>query len=197
MAELVEALLQGRRLPLDGLDEVGDAAQLGAHAGGDDDGLPAAVGDHRAHVDHVETVAERQVGVGQRVEDLVDGLGFAGERGFLHAQVGALDEPAVGRHHVARLEQDDVARHEIARGHLDDLPAAPDADNRHREALEHRHRALGALFVHEAQDGVEDDDREDGDGVGEVAEGDDGSNTYARRCCNKAIVKVNATTRIK
>ena len=48
LAGAVQFLLQGRRLPFRGLQKSGDAADLGCHAGGDDDRTPAAVGGDRA-----------------------------------------------------------------------------------------------------------------------------------------------------
>ena len=61
------------------------------------------------------------------------------------------------------------------RRHLGHLACAPDAHQGHRQLLQSSHRLLGAILLDEAEDRVEHDDREDRDGVFDIADqrGDD------------------------
>jgi len=65
-------------------------AELGFHAGGDDDGAAAPVGDDGAHIEHVAAVGDGQVGLFQGVGVFFHGLRLASEHRFLDTQVGAL-----------------------------------------------------------------------------------------------------------
>ena len=56
----IEVLLQRRLAGLDGLQQLRDLAELGLHAGGDDQRPAAAVGGGGAGVDHVLPIGYRQ-----------------------------------------------------------------------------------------------------------------------------------------
>ena len=71
-------LERGRVLP-GGLQHLGDAPHLRAHADARDDGPPDALGDGGALVGHVRAVAEGDL-VGDHRGGLLDGLALAGER---------------------------------------------------------------------------------------------------------------------
>ena len=151
LAELVEPLLQRRGLPLDGLDEVRDAAQFGAHAGGDHDGLAAAVGHHRAHEDQVAPIAERQVGIGEGLADLSTGSDSpvsdaSWARRLTHSsrrQSAGTRLPASS----STMSPGTRSRDGISMT----CPPRRDADDGHRQAPQHGHGALGAPFVEETQ----------------------------------------------
>ena len=86
-SDAIEVLLQRRAGLLDALQHPGDLAELGVHAGGDDDGPPAAIGDGRARKGDVRAVAGGQVVVRQRLGLLFDRDRFARERRFIGLQV--------------------------------------------------------------------------------------------------------------
>ena len=69
-------------------------------------------------------------------------------------QLRRLDQPQIGRHHVAGLQQHDVAGHQL--GGRADSPrvAVPQRTTRGGggELLQRRHRALGAILLDEADD---------------------------------------------
>ena len=161
------------RLALHGLDQLGDAAQLGVHARGGDGCHAAAVGDHRAHIDHIPPVAH---GAGPEVRSarapgvFFHRLRLAGQGGFLDAQVDRLQQAAVGGHQRAGLQQHHVARHQLAGRDLDHVAVAPDLDRGHGQLFEGGHGLFGAVLLAEAQHGVEHDDGQDGDGVLPVAQ---------------------------
>ena len=165
LAEVREAALQ-RRLALGRrLDERRDAAQFGRHARGHDDAATAPVGDHRALVGHVGAVAQRGIAGPERQHLLVHGEGLAGQRGLLHLEARGLDEAQVGGHDVPGLQQHQVAGHQVARRDVQDLSFAQDARVRRAQAAKRRHGAFGAVLLDEPDDGVQDHDDHDGDGV--------------------------------
>ena len=94
-----------------------DLAELGLHAGGDDDAPPAAVGDGRAGVDHVRAVADGQVAP-RRAAAVCFSTGTdspvsaASSTCRLTASIRRGRRPAP----VAGVQQDHVAGHELARG---------------------------------------------------------------------------------
>ena len=56
------------------------------------------------------------------------------------------------------------------RRHLSHLACAPDAHQGHRQLLQRGHRLLRAILLDEAQDRVEHDDRQDRDGILDIAD---------------------------
>jgi hypothetical protein len=101
---------------------------------------------------------------------LVDGLGLAGQRRLLDAEVRHLEQPEVGGDDGARLELHDVAGHQVDRRDLTWPAVADDADARDRQRPERRDGPLGAVLLHDAEEGEEDDDRTDRPGLEPLAE---------------------------
>ncbi len=150
--------------------------KLGLHTRLGDHGHAASVGDGCAHEEHVVPVAHQQVLVCEHIGALVHGLRFAGERGLLRLQAGALQQACIGRHRRSGLQQHDVAGRQIRRGNLPEMAVAAHADDRHGHLLERGHGAFRPIFLAESQDGVEHHNGQNGDCVFEVANrrGDDG-----------------------
>jgi hypothetical protein len=169
-AERVEATLERRGSRLDAAEHRSDASDLGTHARRGDERPPLAGGEQGAHVDHVRPVPEVGLRRQPRRGVLVDGLGFAGERGLLRAQAVRVQESRVRGRLVARLELDDVAGNELADVDPRDRPVAKDARGRPGEVSERAHGARGALLLGEAEEGIEDHDREDRDRVDALAQ---------------------------
>jgi len=109
--ELIEAALQCGLLAFDGADQPADPPQLGLAPGGDDDAHPAAGGDHGPQVEHRRPLRHRRLGA-HDLGALVDGRALPGQRRFLGAKAGSLDDAQVGRNAIARGELDQVARNE-------------------------------------------------------------------------------------
>ena len=147
------------------LRERGDAAELGVHAGGEDQCASLARGAGRT--------AEHQVG---RVEEGAAALidpGCAHRRNRLAGQRGRIDldasgkEPRVGRYSVAFLDREDVAWNQL--GRFDRLPpSVPDHRGLGREiSAEQLDGAFCLLFLDERERRVEHDDRCDRDRDGD------------------------------
>jgi len=111
-AQLIQPALQGSLLPIHRLQHLRDQADLGVHAGADDQSPAATVIDQRAHEGRVFLVAQRDVLLEVDVGVFFGGGGLAGERRFVDAQVHRLHQPHIGGHKVAGFEQDQIAGHE-------------------------------------------------------------------------------------
>ena len=109
----VELLLQRRLVGLGAIEQVGDAAHLGVHAGAGHDQLATTAGDRSVHERHAVTVAEGHVRLGCRVGRLGGGDALAGQRGLFDLERRGHEESAVGRDAVARLDEHDVARYQL------------------------------------------------------------------------------------
>ncbi len=166
LAELLELALQRRRLLPDALDQAGDAAELGLHAGLDDQGPGLAGDDRRPHVEDVGPfgqgdflLLEGDVGLGDRRR-------LPGQAGFLDGEVrGVPDDPAVGRDVVAGLDLDEIAGDELAGRDEEGRTAADGLGAGRGQAPQSGQALLGPVFLDQAEDGVEDDDGQDGHGV--------------------------------
>ncbi len=158
----VELLLERRRLPLGGFEQSGDAADLGLRAGRDHHSAAATIGGDGSGEQHVVTVADAAIGLDrQRVLRHRDAL--AGQGCLVGLEVGALDDPRVGRDLIASLDQNDVARNDFMG--RDALALARANDRRFRSCNVHQcaHRFFGPCLLHEAENGVQGDDRQDDD----------------------------------
>ncbi len=167
--ELVH-LADQRRAQLDDIAEQrADPAELGGGPGADGDARPAAGGDEGARERHRVPVAQRRVGRhGGGV--LVDRDRFPGQRRLVELQAARADQAQVGRHAVARLQQDDVARHD---GLGRNGGAAAVAEHRGTwvdHAADRGQGVLGPALLDEADDGVDQDHRQDDRRVDDVTQ---------------------------
>jgi hypothetical protein len=71
---------------------------------------------------------------------------------------------------ATRREEQDVAAHDVGRGHVERASAAQHLRVRRRQPRERRDGALGLVLLEEADDGVDDEDRQDGRAVEPLAE---------------------------
>ena len=170
--ELRELDLQ-RRLPVLRLRQrVRDLAHLRLHAGGGDDGASTAIYHRAAHVDHVFPVAEGHIGAGvvepDDVDELCDGYRLARECGLFNFEAGIFNQATVCGHGVARLEQHDVAHDQLLAAHGHDFPVAQHFRGGGRHFLQRFNGLFRLIFLIDAQDGVDDDDRKDDDDVGKA-----------------------------
>ena len=163
--DLVQVLLQWRALLLDPGQHAGDAAELGAEPGLDDDTAAAPVGDVGAGIDQIDAIADAEPGLGERLGALVDRHRFTGQRRLIGTQVGHLRQPNVGGHAIASGQQHQVARHQFARRHGLLMAVANHLRVRRRHAPQRLHRALGAILLHKAEPDREQHDDADNDGL--------------------------------
>ena len=170
LAHPVEVLLQRRLAGLHRLQHAGDLAEFGVHAGGGHHGQPPAIGGHGAGIDQVLAVAERQFPVGQRGGVLLHRDGLAGERGLLDLQVDRLHQACIRRHDVTRAQQNHIARRQVARRDFHFLAVPEDSCGERGHTPQRLDRALGAVFLHKAQQHRKQHDDGDGDGFDAVPE---------------------------
>lgn len=152
------------------VEHLGDAAQVGVRAGGNDKRHGGAVLHGGAGKDDVLAGREWQCGAVGAFDDggdggLLDGLAFASEGGLDHKQVACGDDAGIGRHHVAGGEADHVAGDELVEGYLDALAVAQGGAGVGDQVLEGLGRIAAAGFLdklHAAryqQHDADDDDR--------------------------------------
>ena len=91
---------------------MGDLAELGVHASGEDDGPPFTRHQRSPGQQHVFCFQRRFL-----INDVLRaprfGQRLAGNRRSVDAKVDARDQAAISRHVVAGFEQDQVAGHEL------------------------------------------------------------------------------------
>ena len=93
---------------------------------------------------------------GDRREVLEHRRALAGERRLLDLQGGRHEQPAVGRHAVARLEEHDVARHQLGGVDLDRHAVAAHPGDVLQHLLEGGQARLGLGLLPQAEHRVED-----------------------------------------
>ena len=132
--------------------------------------MPAPVGDHRTHKDGVLAVAQRRVRQQHDRGVLLHRSRFAGQRGLFHFQVDRFQQANVSRDEVAGFQKNHVAGHQLARGNGSAVPVAQHLGFRRGQLLQCRQGLFGAAFLDDAQHGVENDDRNNGDRINGFAE---------------------------
>jgi hypothetical protein len=148
----------------------GDLAERGQRAGGHHDPAPRALVDHGTH-ERARGQVDGGVTSGDRVGRLDRRDGLAGQDGLVALQLVGLQQPQVGRDHIAHAQGHHVARHQVT--HVQALLAAvaPDQGLVADACVQRGDRHLGAVLVDEAQPHAQDDDRGDDGPVGGVAGG--------------------------
>ncbi len=108
----------------------------------------------RAGVGHASAVADHGLR-GDRRDVLFHGLRFAGQRGFIDAQLARLEQAQIGGHFVAGGEQHDVADYHLFRRDLAALAVAQHRRIERQHVADGVQRALGLAFLDHADDGVD------------------------------------------
>jgi hypothetical protein len=166
----VEAQLQRGLAPLDRLQHPCDAAELGLHPGGDDDAATLPIGDGRSGVDHARAVAELLHLTGEGGGLLLHRQRLPRQSRLLDLERDDVAQARIRGRPVAGAQQDDVARHELARRDVILLSVPRYRCVRRRHLAERLDRPFGAVLLHEAQHGGEDDDDGDDHGFRHVPE---------------------------
>ena len=170
-AETVQTLLQGGLALLGLVHEGGDFAQLRVHTGAGDQHRGSAIGDQGAGKHHVFLVSQRHLIGVDGVGGFVHALAFTGQGAFVDLEGKVLQNAAVGHHHVTGLQQYNVAGDHLRRGDFHAFAASQDLGGGRRHGLEAFQRLFRLQILDGAQDGVENQDREDDNGALHVAGG--------------------------
>ena len=158
--EPVELALQRRGLGRRGMQQRRDAAELGVHAGRGHHREAVTEHGNGPCVNHVDPVAERGCCRHRRVH-LVHCRALAGKRGLAGLERHRGEYPRIGGDRHPLLDDDEVAGHQVGRRDRAPVPVAHDDRHRGGHACEAGHGPCRALFLEEAERGVERDDRED------------------------------------
>ena len=150
-------------------EQIGDAAHLRLLARRGDHEAAASDGNRGAREHHPRLLAEGRIEGDDGVGILERGLTLSGERGLDDAQRGILEEAAVGGNGVAGLKQRDVAGDELL-GRDVGLGAVTDDGGEWRRELPQRgERALSARLLDEAENAIEQQDRQNRERFDDVA----------------------------
>ena len=167
-AEVPEPALElglGRAEP----ELLGDLAEHGVRAGLHDHGTAGAAHHVRALEQRVRSLRERRI-VGEVARALLGGVALSGQRGFVHEEVGGMEDAAVGRDGRARRENDHVPRHESVLRQLDLAAVAKDPHRRLDDRQQLGDRIARPVLLQEAEQGAAEHDREDDHAVRRLAE---------------------------
>jgi hypothetical protein len=108
----------------------------------------------------------------------LDRLRLAGQHGFLDPQVLAVDQPQIGGHLVARLQQHPVAGHQCLGRDFPALAVAQHHGTQRQHLADGGQRRFGLAFLHEADDGVDEDHAQNHAGIDAMTQrGGDGGRT--------------------
>jgi len=165
-AEPLEPNHQGRRRHVAARQHLGDAANLGAAPGRRDHARDPSRQHRGAGVEHVAPVAERRIGREHGIGLLGGRQGFAGQQGFIDAQLPGAEQAQVGRHQSAGNQAHHIARDQL--GGLDPARHAVAQDHRElaHQDVERRGAARRPPLLVGADRGVELEHHEDKAGVG-------------------------------
>jgi len=127
--------------------------------------LTSARRNTRAHEHHVLTVAKRNFVTLQSFGQLRLRLRFTGQRGLDAFERGCCQEPGISRNQVAGFQREDVTSNDSGGGNRSNFPIALYFGLGRSHLFERRDGLFRIELLVKADDGVEDDDREDGDGI--------------------------------
>ena len=117
----------------------------------------SAVRHGASRIRHIRTVAERGVRRHRLFGVLFGGNALARERGFLYLQGGGGEQSHIRRHDVARFQLDYVAGDELLAREMFPFAVAEHLGKRLVHVFQGFHGVLRFVFLHHADDRVEDD----------------------------------------
>ena len=169
-----------------------DLADLGVDAGGDDHASGMPRGDEGAGIGHRAAVSEGDVGR-DRAYPLLGGDQFACQNGFVDQQRAGTDQAKIGRNPVARVQENDVAGDDLGHRHPFGTPRAQHVGVRRDEAADRIQGLLRLALLCEADDRVDQHDRENRGGIDVVAEQGCG-NCRGQQEIDQRVVKLRQKT---
>ena len=164
LAQMRDLDLKWRRCVGGGVQQGGNAAHLGLHAGGGDDGAPAALRDRRALEHHVQPVAQRR-NRRQRRRILQHRLALAGQRRLQQLQGGGLCQPRIGAHGIAFSEDQHIALDQFCAGYTDDGAVTQHGRGGRGHLCQRRHRLRRLGLLQPAQHRIQHHHERDDDGI--------------------------------
>ena len=163
-----QSTLQRGRFILGRAQQAGDVPQLCVHSGRGHDRLGLARRDNCPQEQQGGAVAQRG-GFGQRAPRLFrNGSRLSGERRLLHLQTIGGQQAGVGGDMISRLDHDDVARDQFRGGQHFALASTEHFCHGGRESGEGGQGLFRPLFLPVPDQGVQDHNRQDRPGVGQV-----------------------------
>ena len=147
-------------------------ADLGGTAGGRHHCQTAAAGDDRAHVHHVDPLAQRGFNQTQGIAGFLHRQALAGEGRLIHRQILGGNEPAIGRDIGARRQHQHIAGHHLRQRDFQRFAATQHGGVARQQVAEGIDGFLGGAFGEIANQGVQQHDTADDDRVGHAARGD-------------------------
>ena len=148
------------------MQEHRDLAHLRVHAARRDDAARASAHAEGAQMRRIRARGER--GARDDAIPLSDRLALPGEHGFVAAEVLGVQHAAIGGDPVPLLQFDDVPHDKRLRVRPDDPPVPHDFRLARREFFQLGDGGIGAVLLEKADDRIEQDDRKQNDGVGEL-----------------------------
>ncbi|MNC09593.1 hypothetical protein D3C75_572180 [compost metagenome] len=136
-------------------DESGDPSNLRLHSRRCHHTDTSAVGHTAAHISHIRPVTKHQIIALKRTCLFIRRQRLAGQRRLLGLQRSRLQQPYVGRNHIAGFEQHYISRHQLFAFDLGDLPSPADSGQRRRHAFERFERLFSLIFLNDAQHRVQ------------------------------------------
>ncbi len=167
--EALESLHQRRPRRRLGADLAGDPADLGRRTGGRHD-TPATSTRDRGPGEGAG--GPRGIEPSRAAGMLGHGRRFAGEKGFVAAQILRRDEHEVRRHADTGFEEDEIAGHDLAGVYLDGRAVAQHRRLRRLQLAQRRRGAAGRILLHRPDDAVGEKHGRDERRVLDVAEED-------------------------
>jgi hypothetical protein len=170
LSQMLQLLLERRILLLVGLDHLRNETDLRAHARARHQSLAASIRDQRAQERGVPAVAQRYFLIQNHRRILFHGHRFSRQRGFFDLEIDGGGQAHIGGHVIARIQEDDVARNEFPRRSRDLMAVAYDLGVGGRHFLQGLDGLFRLRLLNNSDDGIQDDDAHDGDGIDILAE---------------------------
>ncbi len=148
----------------------GDHAEFGVRARGHRNAASVTTRHIGALVGHRGPLRQCRLGGDHSFGVLDHRQGFTRQRRLVDHQVRRLDQPQVGRHHLAGLEKDDISWHQLVLGDPHGRAVPQGLDPRRAQPLQGLQGALGPVFLNEADDAVEQHDDQDRDRIYSLAD---------------------------
>ncbi len=147
----------------------GDLSNLGAQARGHNDAKRPPTGHQRSCERHVLSIGNSGIAGQHHAGRLADGKRFAREQRLIDLDSSIGSQADVRRDLAAGFQYDEITRHQLACRKLLVLAIADDIGSCHRECAQGLGAPLGTVLLYRANEGVDQEDREDEAGIGEVA----------------------------
>ena len=165
LGQAIEPLLQGCAFPAGRVEHGRDLAQLGVHASGAHHGYASAAHHFRALKHAIEPLQHWCAGLQHQFGLLEHRCRFSGERRFLHAEIGHLQEASIGSDPVTGFDPDQITRHKLLAGQPLPEPIPAHLHQGLRQVAQRQQGLLRLAFLQIAQQGVEQHDHQDRDRI--------------------------------